>query len=697
MATAAVNALRCVLGAACFVGTIVGQAAVAVPTFGAGDVEQLSCRVVAASEKRGTTLVTVEVQNKGTLAAEPLEFQLEVVDRKADGGKRRETFRRVQLPRARRFGHPVAAGGKQSYVVPTQLPIVRGARGVRVLSACWYDGGAVPVPDLAIGAPAMVQRASLAGTFNVTQVELGNPFDRDLDVLLRVTLAQPYDSVELMGLRLAAGQRRTWTLPSLPGARPYVDESAVACQLRAVAFEVVDWSLVAPSDAQVVEALLRPAYEAWYRWPDRVTSVSGRFVHHARRQRVNDVGHYDVFAATGRYTLTRGSDTIVAFESGNTSGVESAIAQAFEFVSRPDYATLASRNRLEQVAGDRIELCGPGWGVVRTGGSGQMATDGASSAVLHPDVQIADGRVVGTGYDDSRTEWTTQETERGYLVTRTQSSTVATTLAYGDCERQLTPTSWSSTTTFGDQPFSSERLELFDTTFGDVARIEPPRPTGDGVAELRAIWDTGYRLPAAPLEIAATFVITQPGADQLWRGQKRVTGRLVMTGIGRHLRRLQLTFDKAASPEVESDLGFLFRDRLLMWYLRDFDDRLPFDEFFGGAAIGGKALDGSFRVDGGPVEVVETQDGLVRGFHDQDGSRTRITWQTVAGQKVTQRFEREHPGAHGVRDFTESVTVTWAAVGEHLLPAKIVLEDIFGRDFGTETIVLKDVTVKENE
>ncbi|MBL8727882.1 MAG: hypothetical protein JNM25_05595 [Planctomycetes bacterium] len=690
--------LLSVVVAACLAGVPGAQTAVAVPTFGAGSVQQLSCRVVAATAKRGTSLLVVEVQNQGTLAAEPLEFRLEVADRKAPGGVRAETFRRVQLPRARRFGRSVPAGGRQSYVVPTQLAIGRGAKAVQVLSACWCDGGVVPAPDLALGAPRMVQRSSLAGTFNVTEVELGNPYDRDLDVLLRVTLAQPYDTVELMGLRLAAGQRRTWTLPALAGAQPYLDETAAACQLRATAFEVVDWSLVAPNDAQQVEALLRPAYAAWYRWPDAVTAVSGRFVHHVRRQRVDDVAHYDEFEAQGRYTLTRGGDAIVTFDSGDTGGVESAIAQAFEFVARPDYAMLAARNELVQVTDDRIELRGPGWGVVRSGAAGQLSTGGAASAVRHQDVQVDGDRLVGTGYDDARTEWTTQDTAHGWLVTRTRSSTVAQTFAYGDCEGQLAPIDWTSTTTFGDRLYSSERLELFDTTFGEAARIAPPRPTGDGVAALRAIWDTGYRLPDAPLELAASFVITQPGVDQLWRGQKRIAGRLVTTGIGRHLRRLQVTFDQAASPELEHDLGFLLRDRLLMWYLRDFGDRLPFDEFFGGAEIGGKGADGSFRIEHGPVEVVETQDGLVRGFRDRDGTRTRLQWQTVAGQKVVQRFEREHAASpRGGAAFTERVTVTWAAVGAHLLPTRIVLEDIFGRDFGTETIVLKNLTVKENE
>lgn len=45
---------------------------------------------------------------------------------------------------------------------------------------------------------------------------------------------------------------------------------------------------------------------------------------------------------------------------------------------------------------------------------------------------------------------------------------------------------------------------------------------------------------------------------------------------------------------------------------------------------------------------------------------------------------------------SEVVETNWALVGDRLLPTAIVLERIFGRDFGTETITWKNVTVKED-
>lgn len=669
------------------------QTAVPLPEFATGDLAVLSCRVTAVAENRDVHLLTVEVRNAGTVAAEPIAFVCEAKDGKA--GQRNETFRRLQQPYARRFGRPVPAGGKQSYVVPTRLPIGRGAKGVRVAAASWCHGGAVDAPDLAIGAPTSVQRESLAGTFNVTQVELQNPFDRDLDVLLRVQLLQPYDTTELMGLRLAAGQRRAWILPSLPGTQPYVDEAAVACHVRAKAFEVVDWSLVAPNDPAAAAALLRPAYERCYRWPASIEEASGRFVFRERRQRVNAPGQYDDVEARGRYTLRRGADPVVEFEAGNAGGAASAIAAAFEFTTWPDWAVLQQRNELVLVADDRVELRGPGWGVPRGGAATSISTDGGASTVLYPDVQVDGDRIVGTGYEDSRTVWDLRDGDRGRFVVRTASSSIVATFAYGTCDGEFVPTQWSRTTTYGDALFSSEVLELSAATFAGAARIAPQLPGGPGAAELRAIWDAGYRLPAEPLTIAAAFTATNPGVEQYWRGRKKVTGTLVATGFGRRMQTFHVDLDGAASPEIEHDLAFVFRDRLLMWWLREFADRLPFDEFFAGAEIGAKQVDGSFAIARGPVELVRTQGGLVRGLRTADGLETRLSWQDVGGRKVVQKWERDHPKqGSSVRAWTEVMTVTWIPVGDHLLPTTIVLDRIFGRDFGTETITLKNLSVK---
>ena len=677
-----------------FCAAVGAQVPVPVPEFGVGDVGDLACRVLAVAEDREVRLLTVEVKNSGALAAEPLTFALESKDKA--GAVQREIFRRVQLPLVRRFGRPVIAGGERIYLVPTRLPLGRGAKGVRVDAASWCEGGVVAAPDLAIGAPQSVPRESLAGVFNVTEVALANPYDRDLDVLLKVRLVQPHDTVVLAGLPLAAGQRRAWILPSLPGTAPYVDEAAVACHLRAKAFEVVDWSLCAPDDPEAAAALLRPAYERCYRWPEGLQEVSGRFEFRARRQRGAEAGAYEEFAASGRYTLRRGADPVVDCDQGDVAGAGSAIAAAFQFVAWPGWEVLRQRNEFVLVTDDRVQLRGPSWHVQRGGAATAITTGGGASTVLQHDVQVAGDRIVGTGSDDVRTTWELRDGDRGRFVLRTTSASIVETFAYGACEEEFVPTSWSRTTTFGELPYAVEQLQLSAPTFAADARVAPPSPTGPGVDALRAIWDAGYRLPAAPLRIEAAFTATNPGVEQYWRGRKKVSGELTTTGFGRHMQSFHVDFDGKTAPQVEHDLAFVLRDRLLMWWLREFADRPSFDTYFAGAVIGTKQVDGSFDVDHGPVVQVATRDGFVHGFRSADGSVTRLSWQTVAGREVVQKWERDHPKQGALaRAWTETMAVTWTPVGQHLLPSAIVLDRIFGREFGTETITLKKLTVKE--
>ncbi|MBL9078248.1 MAG: hypothetical protein JNL08_12130 [Planctomycetes bacterium] len=689
--------MRIALVVAVVVGTVAApraQTVVPVPEFGRGDPAALSCRVTAVAENREQRLLTVEVRNTGLLAAEPLEFVIEAKD--TSGAVRSETFRRVQAPLARRFGRPVPPGGKQTYVVAVTLPVARGAKGVRVAAAAWCHGGVVAAPDLRLGEPRSVSRSSLAGTFPVTEVELQNPFDRDVDLLLRVQLTQPRDTTVLMGLRLAAGQRRAWILPSLPGTVPYLDEAAVACPMRATAFELVDWSLVAPNDAAAAAALLQPAYEAAYRWPAAVQAVSGSFVFRQRRQRPNAPGAYDEAEARGRYTLQRGAEPAVQFDGTALSGVTGAIEAAFEFVAWPEWDELCRRNELVLVADDRVELRGSGWGVPRGGAASTLTTDGGAASVLHADLAIAGDRIVSRGFGDLRTAWELRATDRRWLVVRTASTSIVSTWAYGTCGGEFVPVQWSCTQSFGGVVASAERLELGAPTFAEHARVAPTPPAGAGAPMLRAAWDRGCRLPAAPLAIEAAFVANNPGTDLGWHGRKRVAGRFTATGFGRHMQSFHVAFDDAAQAEIEHELAFLLRDRLLMWWGREFADRLPFDEFFAGATIDGPQIDGSFAIAGGPVVSVATAGGLVRGWRTADGAEVRLTWSTVGGHEVVQRWERQHPKAgRGAPAWTETMVVGWTVVDQLPWPTSIALGQIFGREFGTETITLKNLVVKE--
>ena len=135
----------------------------------------------------------------------------------------------------------------------------------------------------------------------------------------------------------------------------------------------------------------------------------------------------------------------------------------------------------------------------------------------------------------------------------------------------------------------------------------------------------------------------------------------------------------------------VFRDRLLMWYGRDLDDRPAFDEFFGGATIDAPAADGSFRIANSSIARVLTEGGLVRGWVYPDGSKRTYTWQNFEGRMAVTKIETTLGVATGKsRDaWTETVTITLAKVGEHLLPAKLQFEKVFGRDWGPETLTFK--------
>ncbi|MCC6672391.1 MAG: hypothetical protein IT458_15110 [Planctomycetes bacterium] len=667
------------------------------PEFLTGDVARLECRVAGVrAVDKFSQLLLVEVHNRGTATAEPLEFGIELRER-GGAAPRAETFRRVQLPLVRRYGRGAPPGGKQVYTLGTALHGTPAQYAVRVLSAAWHGPVEVARPGLKISRPTTVQRTSMVGTFPVTQIELTNPFDRDLDVLLLVTLAQPADLTELMGVRVPAGATLPWVLAGRAGPRAYLDaEAAPASALKATAFQLADWSLVGRADPEAGARRLRPAYERWYRWPDAATAVSGRFAFRERRQKLNSSSEYEDHAVTGRFTLPAKGPVRVEIDSGQGANAASAIASAFEQVRRPDFATFAARNRLGEVAADRVEVQGPGW--LDPSVAAPMSTTGAGTHIgLHVDYQVAEDRIVGEGTGDGpRTTWQVQETGRGYLVTQLRSSSQRTTFRYREQDGLQVPAGSTSTTAFGDKLFSASELALSDLRFDGQGAVAVRAPTGEGAAALRALWDTAYRLPEAPIEIAAGFEVTHPGSDLIWLRQKRVKGTVTMTGIGRHLQALHLECEGRLPPEVEMALGAAFRDRLLMWHSRDFNDRATFESFFAGATIHAADATGTFRIENGPVLEVQGEGGLVRGWSTRDAT-TRFTYERIDGRMAVTRIESTlgTAGSRSQERWTETVKVTLTKVGNHLLPSMLRFERIFGRDWGPETITLKDLKVRE--
>ncbi len=213
---------------------------------------------------------------------------------------------------------------------------------------------------------------------------------------------------------------------------------------------------------------------------------------------------------------------------------------------------------------------------------------------------------------------------------------------------------------------------------------------------MRALWEASYRLPSDPIRIRAAFEVLQPGTDGTWRGVKRIQGNLEMIGVGAHLRSLQADCDGRLAMEVELALAGALRDRLLMWHGRDFNARPSFEEFFGGSTIARPAADASFLVENGVVARVLTRDGLVRGWEYPDGGTRSFSYQDFDGRQAVTKVVTEYRGRRGERSggWTETVSIGLSRVGEHLLPVSLRFEQVFGRDWGPETLKFKGLRLE---
>ncbi len=659
------------------------------PQFVAGDVAALTCRVLDARALEAPfQVLTIEVANRGAVAAEPLTFRLELPAKKGEP-QPTETFVRVQLPLVNRYGRPAPAGGKQTYQVPTALPGKKAQVTVRVVDASFYDGGVVSRPDLRIGAPVQVQGKSLAGDFPVTQVKLHNPFDRDVDVLLAVTLQQPRDAVEVYGLRLPANGAVDWMIAQRLGNRPFQDMSGgPGCAVKATKFDVIDWSLVAPSSDTAGTDLLRGPYEAWYRWPESGLTLGGSFVYRERRQKAGSQTDYEDFEVRGRFTVA-GDHQLTIDQEGDKANPRMAVTAALETVRRPDFTELAKTNRLVALSSDRVATEGAGWTWQK---DTRTASIGGGDTHEYADLQVAGGRIVSDGVGNGpRTVWETMPMGGGWVVTRRHGTSIDERFAYGDADGRIVPAVYTSTTKFGDKLYSSCELLLSDLCFDGVQPIAPVAPAGDGAAALRAIWDAGMRYPTEPLALQAKFEVTNAGTDFVWAGHKRLRGTLSMKGVGRRARDVDVALEGDLAPETKFALAAIVRDRLLMWYGRDFGDRPAFDEFFAGATIGAPGASGEFPVPNGRVTAVSTSGGLVRGWR-VPGMVTKLTWKQVGDVQAVVRVDEANggPGARSQDRWDSATVITLAKVGDNLLPASITFERIFGRDWGPESIVLRD-------
>ncbi|HEB53796.1 MAG TPA: hypothetical protein ENI87_11140 [bacterium] len=669
------------------------------PSFVDGDVDALSCRVVKRADvDEGVALLTVRVDNRGAVDAEPLAFRITWRDRKTKQSVA-QVFERARLPHVCRYGRPVPAHGRQSYVLRAVGLPRRVRPDVTVAVATFHENGQVPRFDLAPSKIESVQRSSLVGTFPVSQVKLHNPLPRAVEVLLRVTMVQPRDGHELFGVRLPAGETVTWTIASAPGAGSvFVDpETPPGCAMKATAIELIDWCLVGSPDAGAGAAMLREPYERWYRWPAGTGTLAGTFRYRGRRKQAAGVKSsatanpgYDEFHATGRFSVVRGGRVRVVVESGADAGVRTLLDRAFAGVLRPNFDELGRDTQFVPIAPERVALVGRGWDPNRRAARNLSTGSGAQRPELADYLVVAGGRITG----QRGVVWQTRAIGEHYVRTRAEGESMIASWGWTEVAGRLVPNSYQSTTRFGEDVFESAAIELADLSFGGEELPAPAKPTGPGADALRALWDAPFRLTADPVTISAAFEVRTRGTDLVWRGEKKVRGTVTLRGLGRHLRQASFEFAPPRPAEREMALAAAVRDRWLIWWSRDFNDRQQFDEFFAGARIEGPDAAGDFTVHGHRITRVKTAAGAITGFV-QPGLETTFT-RGKAGTGPVTRIREQFGAAGGSSKarWTATVSIGWQEVAGVWVPAKLEFAGIFGKDWGPETIVLRNIEVR---
>ncbi|MCB9876494.1 MAG: hypothetical protein H6835_02740 [Planctomycetes bacterium] len=654
------------------------------PRFGDGDVDRLACRIVDQGGQRenGSWLV-VEVENRGAVAAEPVVFAIAPSGRDRATGDERRTSR-GRLPDLRRFGRPVAPGQKQRFWLRTSVPGDRKKLQARVVEACFHDGPPVPEPAGLVGAIDHVQRESMIGTFPVPLVKLHNPLDRDLDVLMLVTLSQPRDGVELFGARIAAGKTLDWVLWSVPYETPFLDtDGAPAGPVRATKIDVVDWLLVGDPDADAGARRFAAAYEPWLRWAEPRPTVQGSFELRGRQLRVNST-EYDPLAASGGFTL-HPDGKLVLEASGTTGDAEQALRAAFADLLRKSTDEVLKGNRCLPITADRVELHGAGFTAEGPSpfAAGHGASAGGGERMWY---ELGGGQIVGCGWGPHRWQrWQTLDVGNGYLVARREQEDgkVFEQFSWAQIDGRWMPVAWQSSTTYGAQLFRDVSLHLADLRVTGAVAAPVAAPAGDGVDALRALWDGAPHVATAPLELTAQVEVRTPGTDWVWAGNKKVEGTLHLRGIGRSCRQLTLDTGGRLGEEAEHTLAAAIFDRFGIWFARDFNDRPAFDELFDGTRIDAADPGGVFHVHDGPVLAVHAKgDRIVRVIYRNGRDLTFTHGKLGALEVVT--TARDHIG---------TTKVTLQVVDGHLLPARLHFEHIYDREWGPETITLRNLKV----
>lgn len=611
---------------------------------------------------------------------EPLRFRVTPKGRDAQPIE----LLRVDAPFHGRAGR---AAGDEPVEVQLLCPLdpkaARGAR-IEVLDVSAWTGPAPrSEPPVEVGRPRTTtavdpdyQRSLTRSTIAVT-----NTCAFDVDYVLAVEFVGPKKATSLVRGRVAANATDQLVVRHLPtGLGEFPGAEARSAEL-------VDWSVLVDDGAEEARRLLTRVWDGAYRVPAERLPLAARVTWEATASggRTRREGRF-VVEADGGITVELDGE----HDATSTRTVTTDLERALWAIARAPGAS---------VGGGVTLVRGGAAPIVRS--DAPLFEHGLQGAVS---VAIEGGRIARTASDalaglmgDALPRvwsWSAGGAPRllGWSQRSISSIPAARTdvrldwLRHGDL---WLPVRFSEVTPEWSPGMGrATTLTLGDWT-PDVAPIEDAAlPTGALADGLRAAWDGFYRYPTWDARITGEFRARTPATDGVWIGRRDVRGSVRLAGItGSYFRESSAEVDeKRATDDERATLEGAVLDRVLMWTGRDLCRQPRFDEAFRGARL---ERDGPWTLThGAALEAVRVEDGRVAAIRTRFGAEVEFLWKEVRGALLPiERTSGE-----------ETLTIDWREVEDGwLLPARVRFEDVFGEDWGPETLELSKVEVEVME
>lgn len=643
-----------------------------------------------------STLIELEVQNRGSQACEPTLFSVRWKTERGEFLER--SIERVPIPRVDRAGRSVPPQKKLSYwisVPSAETPELT----VELREALFHARAPTTGAPIEVGAIHETHSQQDGGRVQTCAIELMNTLDQPVDLVLRARCSFPRDGEALLSASLRAGAKGRFPFRDQPTVLGWGEDVAQHVGLRVSSVELVDWSVRLTPDAEAARELLLPAYRAWLRWEDGRPPLRGRYRYVARSvyepKELRDEGSFTIDANGGIAT----SSTL----GGSFALGPRELEDALYDLLRPSADELARDNALVRVARDEVRVDGPGRDRrLKNPGRHETAGLGAEEAALrsprptYPILRVLEGRLRGERNDGGGAGqlWITRDLGAGYVVAERSYAGGARTESYaydllGELPvltRYAYTARHASGETLQAKVLQLDRWEVAADVSHDRAQV----PTGPAAERLRRHWERLYRYPDGPCELRARFAAENPGTDLTWVGERKVSGSLVIDGFrGFRSRRsswddIDIALDGERTIDRSEALAFAFVDRLVMWKGRDPATLEDFDVLFRGAEITWDERLGRFAITGATVKSVYVKGERITALVFRGDALSRITWTEQDGRLFATRIQTGE----------ETLSARWKEVADGwYLPVEVEFQRVFGRDWGPERYELTGASI----